>query len=256
LLAAASALLSEAGNDGSESARRRRLFVRIFTGAPLAVFFVLSMFDSLRFHWTAPLWLAILPSIAWMMKSSTSGPGNMASRLLPAWKPTIAICVLAYAFALHYAVLGIPGIPYPVFMRQHYFWHEATGEVEKIVEEVHRRSGQKPLVVGMSKWPIASSLTFYDRDDRMDIRSRNMFGDSGAMYQFWYPSEPPVTRPNILIGNKKVDLECDRWGNDIAQMLDQPGPVLSHLILREDKPLRWIYYRVAKGYRGIIHRSC
>jgi dolichol-phosphate mannosyltransferase len=256
LLAAASALLSEAGNDGSESARRRRLFVRIFTGAPLAVFFVLSMFDSLRFHWTAPLWLAILPSIAWMMKSSTSGPGNMASRLLPAWKPTIAICVLAYAFALHYAVLGIPGIPYPVFMRQHYFWHEATGEVEKIVEEVHRRSGQKPLVVGMSKWPIASSLTFYDRDDRMDIRSRNMFGDSGAMYQFWYPSEPPVTRPIILIGNKKVDLECDRWGNDIAQMLDQPGPVLSHLILREDKPLRWIYYRVAKGYRGIIHRSC
>jgi dolichol-phosphate mannosyltransferase len=256
LLAAASALLSEAGNDDSELARRRRLFVRIFTGVPLAVFFVLSMFDSLRFHWTAPLWLAVLPSIAWMMKSSTGSAGSATSRLLPAWKPTIAICVLAYAFALHYVVLGIPGIPYPVFMKQHYFWREATDEVKKIVKEVYRQSGQKPLVVGMSKWPIASSLTFYDRNGVMDIRSRNMFGDSGAMYQFWYPSEPPVTRPIILIGNKEIDLECDRWGNDIAQMLDRPAPVQSHLVLREDKPLRWIYYRTAKGYRGIIHRSC
>jgi dolichol-phosphate mannosyltransferase len=138
----------------------------------------------------------------------------------------------------------------------HYFWREATNEIEKIVEEVQHQSGQKPLVVGMSKWPIASSLSFYNRKESMDIRSRNIFGDSGAMYQFWYPWEPPAARPIILVGIEKKHLECDRWGNDITRMLDQPGPIKSLLILREDKPLRWVYYRIAQGYLGVIHHSC
>ena len=255
LLAAALALLPGSDHDNSQFARRRRLFVWIFTGTPLAIFFVLSIFDSLRFHWTAPLWLAVIPSMAWMM-GAAEAPRGITRCLQVAWKPTIAVSLFAYALALHYVVLGIPGIPYPVFMKQHYFWREATAEVEKIVEEVQYDSGQKPLVVGMSKWPIASSLTFYDRNETMDIRSRNMFGDSGAMYQFWYPSEPPATRPIILVAVEKKHLECDRWGNDITRMLDQPGPIQSQLILREDKPLRWVYYRVAQGYLGIIHHSC
>jgi dolichol-phosphate mannosyltransferase len=255
LLAAALALLSGGDHDNSQFSRRRRLFVWIFTGTPLAIFFVLSIFDSLRFHWTAPLWLAVIPSMAWMM-GAAEAPRGITRCLQVAWKPTIAVSLFAYALALHYVVLGIPGIPYPVFMKQHYFWREATAEVEKIVEEVQYDSGQKPLVVGMSKWPIASSLTFYDRNETMDIRSRNMFGDSGAMYQFWYPSEPPATRPIILVAVEKKHLECDRWGNDITRMLDQPGPIQSQLILREDKPLRWVYYRVAQGYLGIIHHSC
>ncbi|ARO86454.1 dolichyl-phosphate beta-D-mannosyltransferase [Nitrosospira lacus] len=254
LLAAVLALLPHDGHDKSQSARRRRLFVWVFTGTPLAIFFVLSMFDSLRFHWTAPLWLAVLPSIAWMM-GATGDLRGITRSLQAAWKPTIAICIFLYALILHYAVLGIPGVPYPTYLN-HYFWREATGEVEKIVEEVQHQSGQKPLVVGMSKWPIASSLSFYNRKEPMDIRSRNMFGDSGAMYQFWYPSEPPTTRPIILVSIEKKHLECDRWGNDITRMLDRPGPIESLLILRENKPLRWVYYRVAHGYLGIIHHGC
>ncbi|WP_317536728.1 glycosyltransferase family 39 protein [Nitrosomonas sp. Is37] len=248
LLAAAWALITDGNHHHDQSARRRRLFVRVFTGTPFAVFFILSIFDSLRFHWTAPLWLAIVPTIAWMM-GQTDHLSSITSRLQAAWKPTIAISMIAYAFVLHYVVLGFPGIPYPDFMKR-YFWRETTIEIEKVVENVQQQTGQKPLVVGMSKWPIASSLFFYNRKEPMDIRSRNMFGDSGAMYQFWYPSEPPTTRPIILVGIEKIHLERGRWGNDITYMLDQPGPIQSRLIMREDKPLRWVYYRVTQGYLG------
>lgn len=103
----------------------------------------------------------------------------------------------------------------------------------------------------MSKWPIASSLSFYNRKEPMDIRSRNIFGDSGAMYQFWYPPDPPTARSIILVGIEKSHLERGRWGNDITHMLEQPGPIQSRLIIREDKPLRWVYYRVDQGYLGI-----
>ncbi|TYP78381.1 dolichol-phosphate mannosyltransferase [Nitrosomonas communis] len=247
-LAAVWALITGGNQDSDQSAQRRRLFLRVFTGTPFAVFFVLSMFDSMRFHWTAPLWLAVLPTIAWMM-GQTHHLGNIASRLQAAWNPTIAISMIAYALILHYVVLGFPGIPYPEFMKR-YFWRETTIEVEKVVQNIQQQTGQKPLVVGMSKWPIASSLSFYNRKEPMDIRSRNMFGDSGAMYQFWYPSEPPTMRPIILVGIEKNHLEQGRWGNDITYMLDQPGPIQSQLIMRENKPLRWVYYRIARGYRG------
>ena len=251
LLAAVLALLpgSNSNREDSEFARRRRLFVLIFTGLPLTVFFVLSMFDSLRFHWTAPLWLAVLPTIAWKMGQNVDLP-SIASRLQTAWKPTIVISMFAYAFILHYVVLGIPGIPYPAFMN-HYFWRETTREIEKIVEDVRQQTEQKPIVVGMSKWSIASALSFYDQSDgSFDIRSRNMLSDSGAMFEYWYPSEPPTTRPIILVGIAAEHLERDRWGTDITQMLDQPGPIQSRVIMREGKPLRRVYFRAAHGYLG------
>ena len=251
LAAALWALWPKNQPNGSEMERRRTLFVCIFTGIPLVIFIVLSIFDSLRFHWTAPLWLAIVPTMAWMMGQNVN-PRSVAGRIQASWKPTIAISIAAYALVLHYVVLGIPGVPYPSFMTR-YYWRETTSEIEKIAAHVQQETGQKPLIVGMSKWSVASALSFYNQHgEPMDIRSRNIFGDSGAMYEFWHPSEPPVTRPIILVGMELRHMEQDRNGNDIARLLDQPGPVQSMTITtREGKPLRIVYYRIAKGYLGL-----
>ena len=249
LIAALLALLPKSNHGSGEFAHRRTLFVAIFTGVPLAVFCTLSIFDSLRFHWTAPLWLSIVPTMAWMMGQSFT-PRSLANRIQAAWKPTIAISIVIYTLVLHYVVLGIPGISYPAFMSR-YFWREATSEIEKIAGGIHQETGQKPLVVGMSKWSVASALSFYNQHgEPMDIRSRNMFGDSGAMYEVWHPSEAPTTRPIILVGMELRHLEHDRDGNDITRLLDQPGPIHSLMVMREGKPLRMVYYRIAKGYLG------
>jgi dolichol-phosphate mannosyltransferase len=224
--------------------------MRVFTIVPLAVFFTLSLFGWPKFHWTAPVWLAILPAMAWML-GQTGSWSKAANRVRAAWKPTIAICMFLYAFALHYVVLGIPGIPYAGF-NEHYFWREATREVEQLAAEVQQQTGQKPLIVGMSKWSVASSLSFYDdKDEPLDVRGRNMFLQSAAMYDFWYPSEPPTNRPVILVGMRKHQLEHDIDGNDnITPLLVQPGPIKELTIERDGKPLRGVYYRVAQGYLG------
>lgn len=230
--------------------KRRRLFVSVFTGVPLAAFFWLSLFGAPKFHWTAPVWLALLPTMAWMM-TQTGHLRSIAARIKAAWKPTIAICLFFYAFAMHYVVLGIPGIPYTGFT-EHYFWREATHEIEKVAEEVQRQTGQKPLVVGMSKWSVAAALSFYDnKETPMDVRSRNMFSQNAAMYNFWYPSEPPTSRPIILVGMRPWQIEHDIEGNDnITPALVQPGEVREIAIQREGKPLRRVYYRIAQGYLG------
>jgi dolichol-phosphate mannosyltransferase len=249
LFAAAIALWPGTKRSYSTDARRRRLFVWAFTGVPLAVFFVLSIFDSQRFHWTGPIWLAVLPTMAWMM-GHAGDFSTPTHRVSAAWKPTIAVCLVLYAFVLHYVVLGIPGVPYK-FLSERYFWREATSEVEQIAAEIRQRTGREPIVIGMSKWSVAAPLSFYNRSNEpMEIRSRNMFGDSGAMYDFWYPSESPTTRPILMVGIWRHDLEHTSKIHDIDRMLIQPGTIQERVVMREGKPLRQVHYRIAEGYLG------
>ena len=249
LLAAAMAVWPGAEPDRNAFALRRRLFVRVFTGLPLAVFVVLSISESQRFHWTGPTWLALLPTMAWLM-GQAGDFSTLSRRVRAAWKPTIAVCLFLYALVLHYVVLGIPGIPYGV-LSEHYFWREATKEIEQVVAEVRQGTGREPIVVGMSKWSVAAALAFYNRSGKpMEIRSRNLFGDSGAMYDFWYPSEPPTSRPIILVGMRSHELARTPRIDDIDRMLVQPGPIREQVAMRDGKPLRRIYYRIAQGYLG------
>ncbi|SFI79982.1 glycosyltransferase family 39 protein [Nitrosomonas sp. Nm34] len=250
-LYAALRALWHVGTNGkhNQCERRRNLFIFIFTGIPLIIFLGISTFDTPRFHWTCPLWLAVLPTIAWMM-GQNSALQTVSNRLRAIWQPTITVSLLAYAFILHYVVLGIPGIPYQ-FLAEHYFWKEAAIEIEKIAEEIESQNGQAPIVVGMNKWSIASALSFYTKDSsKIDIRSRNMFGDKSAMYDFWYPSHPATDRPIILIGIKRHTLEHDRAGNEIDRMLIQPSTIQYKTVTRNSTPLRPLYYRTAQGYRG------
>jgi dolichol-phosphate mannosyltransferase len=247
------ACLALMGRDDSQSPdiRRRQLFMRVFALVPLAAFFSLSLFGAPKFHWTAPVWLVVLPAMARMMGQAANLHG-IGARVRAAWKPTIAVCLLFYAVALHYVVLGVPGVPYKGFT-EHYFWREATPEVEKLAEEIQRQTGQKPVVIGMSKWSVSAALSFYgQKSDPMEIRARNMFHQSAAMYDFWYPFEPATNRPILLVGMKRHQLEHDVHGVDnITPSLVEPGPTQELVIYKDGRPLRRIYYRVASGYNPV-----
>jgi dolichol-phosphate mannosyltransferase len=229
---------------------RKSLFIGIFTGIPLIVFLIASIFGSLRFHWTGPLWLALIPTMAWMIGQENTLK-NISRWLSTAWQPMIIVSLLTYAFILHYVTLGIPGLPYQ-FLNEHYFWRETTAEVEKIADETRQITGEAPVVVGMSKWSIASALAFYNNNHpALDIRSRNLFGEHAAMYSFWYPSEPSNHRPILLIGMKPQALESNSTIGDFEKMLINPGKINSRVIYRHDGVLlRTLYYRTAEGYRN------
>ncbi|MFO7579848.1 MAG: glycosyltransferase family 39 protein [Nitrosomonas halophila] len=248
-LAAALLALRTLVSDPSQ-ASRKRLFIGVFTGVPLLFFIAVSTFDAPRFHWNSPLWLALIPTMAWMLGQNSTHP-KVAHALRAAWQPTLILLLLAYAFVLHYVALGIPGLPYR-FLSEHYFWKETTAEVEKIALDIEHQTGQSPIIVGMSKWSIASALAFYQRSDPpLEIRSRNLFGVSAAMYDFWHPSAPPSTRPILMIGMKRRTLELDQADGNIGHMLQEPTEIGARTIYRQDGvPLRTLYYRTASGYLG------
>ena len=249
-LAAVLAFFAIRKPDALQPERRRLLFVQVFAGVPLFICFVLSTFDAPRFHWTGPIWFGILPTIAWMI-GQTDHLSTFAKRIQKTWQVTIITCIFAYGFVLHYVALGIPGIPYHLFT-EHYFWRETAAEITQIAEEVKNKTGKEPIIVGMSKWSVASALYFYTHGAaQLDIRSRNMFGDSGAMYDFWFPFEAPTDRPIIQVGMKHRHLEKIRMGTiDVEQMLDQPGAIEYRVIERYGTPVRRVYYRVSQGFKG------
>jgi len=224
---------------------RKQLFMQIFTGIPFLVFLLFSSFDHPKFHWNGPVWFALLPAMAWMIGADI--PGKFALWLQKTWRPTLIACLFGYAFTLHYLVLGIPGVPYQ-FFTQHYFWRETTAAVSQIAEEVRQQTNQEPIIAGMSKWSIASSLYFYNHAlGNLDIRSRNLFDDTGAMYSYWYPMQSPINRPIIQIAMKPDHLDHIREGDNLRQMLINPGKIESQTIHRGETPLRTVYYRVSDG---------
>lgn len=266
LIAAILALLPDKQKtDTSQPEYRCRLFIQVFTGIPFLICLLLSTFDQPRFHWTSPIWLAILPAMAWMILNTNHFNG-ITRRIAKAWQYTILICVFTYAFVLHYVVLGIPGIPYQL-LAEHYFWREAAMEVRQIAEQVRAESGKDPIIVGMSKWSVASALAFYTHDAAnagFEVRSRNLFGGSGSMYEFWNTDTDAIDRPIIQVGMKwrhieTIEIESQQNHSNsnnqkikvaTKQMLDHPGEIESRTIERYGIPVRKIYYRVSDGYTG------
>ncbi len=237
---------------GNTVTNRSHLFIFVFTTVPLLVFVAYSTFYSMSNHlfWNGPVWLAVLPTVAWMM-GQTEQVSVIMRRLQNSWKPTITLTLLFYATVLHYTVLGLPWTPYPSFVMDNYFWREASNEIENIEADLRMRTGKEPIVVGMNKFSTASELAFYDNDGgAMEVRSRNMFGGGAVMYDQWYPSQQPTSQPIILVGTKPQELEHDSEGSPLENWLHQLSPIYSHTLLRENIPLRRLYYRIAQGYIG------
>jgi dolichol-phosphate mannosyltransferase len=176
----------------------------------------------------------------------------IAMRLQAAWKPTIVVTMLLFAGLLHYLVLTLPGLPYNNFAAENYFWREASAVLERVEGDLRQSTRQEPLVVGMSRFSVASSLAFYDRARGItNIRSQNMLGKKAVMFDVWYPSQAPTTRPIILVAAHRRELDERHWnGVALDQMLDHLGPIQSQEILRDGKLLRHVYYRIAQGYTG------
>lgn len=215
----------------------------VFTLAPLSVYLYFSLNHYPRFHWTAPIWLVAIPVLAYALSP------NSNFHLKPIFTKvtlyTAAILCLAYGGLLHYAALGLP-IKLDTNITAHYFWDQTAKELHQLEQSVESATGQKPLIVGLSKWSIASALRFYDVDHQVDnIVSRNAVGRTATMFEQWTNPGEWAGKPVIYVAFERSDLtlpEVERHS-----YLLQP-PVSQNIIINNRK-LRALDYRVASQYR-------
>ena len=234
-----------------DPARRRALFILVFTLVPLSVFVVFSLRHQVKFQWIGPLWLALLPAIAAGLVSRENPPPGLALSVRRNWEPTIATLVLIYGAAFHYLVLGLPGVPYsPVMNYIPVGWRDLVRQVDDAAERVRQETGRLPLVVGLDRYFTSSEFAFYSRD-RDAVRERaagvDLFGSTSLMYGRWFPPREQEGRDVLLVFWDAQELEQ----TVIAQRATRLGPISHGVISRDGRTVRSFCHRVLYGYRYV-----
>jgi dolichol-phosphate mannosyltransferase len=241
------------------AALRRRLFIFAFTLVPLFVFVLFSIRHQPKLNWTGPIWLAILPVLA----KQISPVGGLPTFRLKAftqrlWVLMFAAMMVIYGGILHYASIGLPGVPYRTNTVHPVAWEEMGEKVEQIEDEIEAKTGEEPLVVGMDKYFIASEMAFYRRDRMEGVHegiehtcSRNLFGRDGLMYAWWFPDDAQVSRTLVLVSTNTDNLSDD----GIAKHVRHLSPVQEVGITKNGAPAGRFFYRIGYGYLGERRKS-
>ena len=215
----------------------------IFTFVPLAVYIYFSLTHYPRFHWTAPIWLVSIPLLAYALSPTSNFAHKKLFTSLTLY--SAAVLCLLYGGLLHYAALGLP-IKVNTDITAHYFWKNTAQEIHNIEQSIEHQTGQKPLIVGLSKWSIASALRFYDPDKYVDnIVSRNAVGRTTTMFQKWTNPDHWQNKPVIYISFGSTDLLAP----EVEQYSFQLQKPQSQDIYINNNKLRTLEYRTANQYK-------
>jgi len=249
-------LMATEGGPVSADARGYYLLITL-TLLPVAVFAALSLTRETKFHWTAPCWLGILAYMAVIVRGhlSTAMP-RIVDWCQRAWPATMVICLLCYGIVLHYLALGLPGVPYP--QNFHLLgWQDFGRQIEEIVKDYERKTGESLIVVGMDRNKIASGVAFYRaravaatdplaaRRSSMQTSSQHLFGGNSLMYEYWLPANELQGKTLLLIAKDPAELA----GDHVRTRAQEIGDIREIVIWKHGVRAGRYYYGLVRGYQ-------
>ncbi len=242
--------LGEASAEAIDPIGRKHLWSVTFTLAPLSVFVIYSLLFKPKLNWTAPIWLATIPLLAWNMAPALSQiKGWLAQFIARLWMPTIIALLFIHGLFFYYISLGLPGAGPMTAGRLFGEWRVLANSVEDIKKRVELETGSEPVIVGMDKNFISSELSFYDfadRDGTKNTGGAHFFGGRSLMWAFWFPKSAAVGR-NVLI----VDLDRNRVEDrTLRQYFDALGPATEEPLKKNGRLVGYFYWRVGYRYGG------
>jgi dolichol-phosphate mannosyltransferase len=239
------------GVDGVLDAQPQWRFIRVLVLAPFAVFVAFSLRHEVKLDWTGALMVGAVPAMAHGIVHS--GPkliSGLRGWIQAAWTPTVAVVLLVFGASLYYLTVGLPGLGYSKHMELiPVGWRDFGRQVGETAAEIAARDGVAPLIVGMDRYAMASELAFYapyPKRAAAVTSGAHLFGDTGLMYEQWFPAELQAGRTLLLVAWDPMELAGER----IESRVERLEPVREGVLMRGGKLIRPYYYRVAYGYRS------
>ncbi|MBT8355695.1 MAG: glycosyltransferase family 39 protein, partial [Desulfofustis sp.] len=243
-------------NTGKVGIHRGFMLLLLLIISPLLVFLIFSLTKEVKFNWTSPIWLALLPFLgATVTLPYRELKSTFLCFLKWLWKFSATILVIVYCTFLHYATLGLPFVPYTddLFL---FGWDNLAKEVESVSQRVEDQSGIRPLAVGMDPYQISSGLAFYraklHRGDRQKQQAAiettlgwHLFGWDALMYEFWAKPKDYYGQAIIAVGSSKIRVEKPYFQKRFVQVYS----IHSFDVTKNDKFVNRYYYRVLRNYR-------
>lgn len=213
---------------------------------PLGVFVLYSLFHEVKLDWTGAPWVAAVPLMARGLAGEDERFVRLGRVLRPAALAMLLIVLGGYAVGYRYLTAGLDRLGYgahpelvPVG------WRSLASEVEKIV----RPMPDRPLIVGLDRYPIASELTFYwpRQTTGLAVTSGYLCGGVGLMYEQWFPAEAQRGRDLVLIGWRRDELDSP----SIRGCASRLEPIAEGWVYKADGTIiRPFFYRRAFDYGG------
>lgn len=227
-------------------------FVQFSVAVPLATFAVFSIFHQMKFDWAGAPWVAAVPALAFgMVEPGKFWANRLGACIRGAWTPTLLALLLFDGFRFYYFAFGIPGLGYG----QHpdnipVGWRELGGQIHAEAKLAADSSGSAPLIVGMDRNFLASELAFYAPDPDTaanETASAHLFGQTGLMYEYWFPPAAQRGRTLLLVGWHSEDLDSPQ----VRTAVETRAPIHEGELRRHGTLIRRYYYRFVYGYHGL-----
>lgn len=234
----------------TDTRKRQYLWAFIFTLVPFSVFLIYSLFYQPKLNWTAPIWLAAIPLLAWdMVPPWGEVKGSLAQFSRRLWMPTIIALLFIHGGSFYYISLGLPGAGPMTADRLFGEWRALANSVETIKKQLELKTGSKPVVVGMDKNFISSELSFYDlvdHDGPKNTGGPHFFGNRSLMWAFWFPRSAAVGR-NFLM----IDLNRKRLIHpSLPHYFETVSDVFEETLNKDGRVVGHFYWRIGYNYRG------
>ena len=167
------------------------------------------------------------------------------------WLATVTVALLIYGAALHYLVLGLPGISPSMGTSLKAIpigWKEFGTEIEKIETDLENATGKEPFRVGMDRYFLSSQIAFYDPDqDAVPYTAgRSLFGFDSLMYDRWFPSAAAKGRDILLVSRSPHGAIA---AESLSARFRSLGPMEEHIILKRAIPVGRFYWRIGYSYK-------
>jgi dolichol-phosphate mannosyltransferase len=230
-------------------ADRRTAFAAAYALVPLSVFVTFSLFYEVKVNWTGPDWLALLPALAFTLTAQEPAAHLAALKLRRPWLATVAILLLTYGAALHFLVLGLPGIGHGGIPLKSLpiGWKEFGAQVEKIESDLEKETGEEPLRVGMDRYFLSSQIAFYDSDKDAvhNTAGRSLFGMDSLMFNRWVTPEAAKGRNVLLVSRRSGGPIA---AESLADLFRTLGPIQERIVYKNSVPVNRFYYRIGYDY--------
>jgi dolichol-phosphate mannosyltransferase len=243
----------EGGPEVSPSEARGWRWLQVSTLTPLAVYAIFSLRHEVKLDWTGAAWLGAVPVLAWGVVRGLPASA-LGRRIGRSWGPTMIVLLLLYGAGLYDLAIGIPGVGYgshaelvPVG------WRELGQRIASVADAWASREGERPLVVGMDRYAIASELAFYAPDQAealSNTSSGHLFGQIGLMYEQWFPPASLSGRTLLLVAWHAGELDAP----GLADHVERLDPIQEGVLTRGKDVIRRYYYRLAHGYQPLAVR--
>ena len=136
-------------------------------------------------------------------------------------------------------------------------WQDLSLEFEELIGTSERTEGERPIIVGMDKYRVASGLAFYrfkfvseDNDGLQEMvinetTGRHLFGKDSLMYNYWHQPNLFNSKDMIVVSSDSRELDPSFFSAYSGKL----GPLESIMTYKYGREVGPVYFRRLEDYK-------